>query len=315
MAAGGGRSRRASGRTSERCMTSVRASSTRSTRVRRRRRRRAGSRRRRASRVRHSSSRAMTGSSLRGGSVVVASFDRNRAMLRSPTRADRPPPPRRSRRRRRRPGTPARSARRCRRGGRPRPAATAQPVGVGGHRVERLGRRAAAGGPPGRRGGGRRLPCRRSTGRRTTREQPATWRDLVDAAAVVAVLAEHLQRGVEDALLGALAPRPDRGVVGERRPAHRRRGRGVAEPVVDGAQGLRAFGTRLRRHRQPCDVNSGEYDATVRETARTPIDGGAPAPCRPSLTGGEARPGPAYDVSGCGDRDVPWYRAIDAVVR
>ncbi len=47
-------------------------------------------------------------------------------------------------------------------------------------------------------------------------------RDPVDAAAVITVLAERPQRGVEDALLRALPPEPDARVLGERRAAHDR---------------------------------------------------------------------------------------------
>ncbi len=50
---------------------------------------------------------------------------------------------------------------------------------------------------------------------------------------MVADLAEDLERGVEDALLGALAPDADARVVGERRPTSDR-GVGTAASLADG---------------------------------------------------------------------------------
>ncbi len=58
-------------------------------------------------------------------------------------------------------------------------------------------------------------------------------RDPLDAAAVVPVLAEGLQRRVEDALLRPLAPGPDLRIVRERSPANHRDGTvGVPIPLV-----------------------------------------------------------------------------------
>ena len=70
-------------------------------------------------------------------------------------------------------------------------------------------------------------------------------RDPVDAAAVVALLTEGSQRGVEDALLRALPPSADPGVVGERSAANDR-DRAVG-PVVSLIVGHLGFLRRLAR--------------------------------------------------------------------
>ena len=72
---------------------------------------------------------------------------------------------------------------------------------------------------PGRRGCGRRPPCSRSTDR-TKRGSTPVLGDAVDARLVIAGLTEDMQRGVEDSLLCALPAVTDSRVVGERRPAH-----------------------------------------------------------------------------------------------
>src|SRR5205823_105237 len=74
-------------------------------------------------------------------------------------------------------------------------------------------------------------------------------RDPLDAAAVVSLLTEGLQRGVEDALLRPLPPGPDLGIVGERSPANHRDGT-VEAPislVVDHLGSLRRLPRRGRR--------------------------------------------------------------------
>ena len=55
----------------------------------------------------------------------------------------------------------------------------------------------------------------------------------VDAALVVAVLAEHAQRGVDDALLGPLAPGTHPRIVRERGAAHDRVAVAVVTVAVD----------------------------------------------------------------------------------
>src|SRR5262249_990566 len=83
---------------------------------------------------------------------------------------------------------------------------------------------------------------------------PGDGRDAIDAAVVVADLAEHLEGGVEDAQLGALAPRPDLGVVGERGPTHD--GVGLALAIAADATGRRrrcGLGAlAARSHGRPC---------------------------------------------------------------
>ena len=181
---------------------------------------------------------AITGSSWRGGSVVVASRERSAATWRSPSA---PEPPATasslSAARRERPGRPARSARRSRRGAPPTPGATVQPSASGvigpsasvealqlaGHLAGEVAEHVLLAGEVLVEGDPR---------------APGQLGDAVDAALVVAVLAEDPQGGVEDALLGALAAGADVRVVGERgAPQH-----GVGSPS-----------SRRRRRRRPAE--------------------------------------------------------------
>jgi hypothetical protein len=72
--------------------------------------------------------------------------------------------------------------------------------------------------------------------------------DALQRRALVAVLAEHLQGGVEDPLLRPQPARPDRRVVGVGRPPHRRR-RGVDRARL-------AFGVRLAHPVRPSSVTA-----------------------------------------------------------
>ena len=109
---------------------------------------------------------------------------------------------------------------------------------VGRERVERLGRRAhLAGDLP------RQLPEHVFLAGEVLVEgdprAPGELRDPVDAAAVVALVAEGAQRGVEDALLRALPAGPDLRVVGERRAPDDRDGAvGATISLVVGHHGL-----------------------------------------------------------------------------
>ncbi len=114
--------------------------------------------------------------------------------------------------------------------------------------------------------------------------------DAVDAAAVVADLAEDLQGGVEDPLLGPLAPGADVGVVRERgapdhgrRPVSRRAVRRV-RPPRSSARRRR----RLSRRRGPCPSRRGRSAGRPSSWGCRPPPG-PPGSCsrgpRPSASG------------------------------
>src|SRR5262249_39762551 len=97
----------------------------------------------------------------------------------------------------------------------PRPQ-RAPAVEIGGHRIEGLGGRADLAPDLFRELAEHRLLAREVLVEGDARAAPPA-RDRLDAALVVALVAEHAQRGVDDALLRAAAARADRRIVGERR--------------------------------------------------------------------------------------------------
>ena len=194
----------------------------------------------------------MTGSSWRGGSVVVASRDWNLATSRSPVRAD-AAGERIVALGRGVEGVEHRLVARVDLGVARDPCPQRRPaLDVGRERVERLGRRAQLAGDLPRQVAEHVLLARRSTGRRTPASSRRAWRSGRRCTGG-SPPRRSPQRGVEDALLRPLPAGPDLRVVGERRAAHDRPGRlevGDAA-VVDAGPGGRTFGVSSARCHRP----------------------------------------------------------------